>query len=184
MKSITILAAFFILSLAPVLTRAQATSCSDVRNGVFVYFSFADGSRCTYTRNGETQKEFNPTTHETITWDVEWMGDCAYYLKYNSGFEDKPKQAQEVLKKHKFLYQVVTVTKDYYIYQSTLDYASNPVISKDTLWIKQQSDAKRKVTINPRLDSLLALRKAAFDLEVGDQHSFMFSGREDSPKAS
>lgn len=110
------------------------------------------------------QREFNTATHETITWDVEWVSDCAYSLHYNSGMEYQPKKAQEMLKKHKIICQVLNVTTDYYIYQSMLDKVSNPVLSTDTIWIKQRSDAKRKVTNNPGIDSILALRKAAFDL--------------------
>lgn len=37
---------------------------------------------------------------------------------------------------------------------------------KDTLWIKQRRDAKNKLVNNPRTDSLLALRKAAFDASL------------------
>jgi hypothetical protein len=101
-----------------------------------------------------------------VLWDVEWVSDCAYYLKYNSGMEDQPKQIQEQLKKHRFLLQILDVHDDYYTFQSTLDKASNPVILKDTLWIKQRTDAKRKVIPNPRIDSLLGIRKAAFDSVV------------------
>ncbi len=87
--------------------------------------------------------------------------------------EDKPKETQELLKKHKLLIQILNVTDDYYIFQSTFDKASNPVLLKDTLWIKQRSDAKRKVTSNPRIDSLLALRKAAFD-SVVSKSAFLY----------
>ena len=144
-------------------------------------FSRADGSRSTYTRNGEEQKEFNPATHESVIWDVEWVSDCAYYLKYNSGLEDTPKQTQELLKKHKFLYQILNVTDDYYIFQSTLDKASNQVVLKDTLWIKQRSDAKKKGTINPRIDSLLAIRKRRMTRSSANLPSYMSSDRGSSP---
>jgi hypothetical protein len=173
MNSKIIIHALFSLLCTPLLNSAQTVSCSDLKNGVFVFFSRADGSSRTYTRNGEMQKEFNPATRETAIWDVEWVSDCAYFLKYNSGLEDKPKQTQELLKKHKFLFQILNVTDDYYIFQSTLDKASNPVLLKDTLWIKQRSDAKRKVTTNPRFDSLLALRKAAFD-SVVSKSAFLY----------
>jgi hypothetical protein len=157
------LVSLFTLLSAPLCSRAQPISCSDLKNGVFIFFSPRDGSRSTYTRNGEMQKEFNPTTHDGSVWDVAWVSDCAYLLTYNSGMEDKPKATQELLKKHKFLCQISSVTDDYYIVQTSLDKASNPVLETDTLWIKQRSDAKRKVTANPRIDSLLAIRKAAFD---------------------
>jgi hypothetical protein len=158
---------------SPLAGSAQTLSCSDLKNGVFFFFSRSDGSRSTYTRNGEVQKEFNPVTRTTVLWDVEWVSDCAYYLKYNSGMEDQPKQIQDQLKKHRFLLQILDVHEDYYTFQSTLDKASNPVILKDTLWIKQRTDAKRKVITNPRIDSLLAIRKAAFD-SVVSKSAFLY----------
>jgi hypothetical protein len=173
MNSKIIHSLFCLLLFIPLLSPAQTLSCSDLKNGVFVFFSGADGSSRTYTRNGEMQKEFNPVTRETTTWDVEWVSDCIYSLKYSSGMEDKPKETQELLKKHKFLFQILSVTDDYYIFQSSLDKATNPVILTDTLWIKQRSNAKRKVTVNPRIDSLLALRKAAFD-SIVSKSAFLY----------
>jgi len=173
MSSKIIIYSLFGLLFNPLLTSAQTLNCSDLKNGVFVFFSSADGASRTYTRNGAMQKEFNPVTRETTIWDVEWVSDCIYSLKYNSGFEDKPKQTQELLKNHKFLFQILSVTDDYYTFQSTLDKTSNPVVLKDTLWIRQRSDAKRKVTANPKIDSLLALRKAAFD-SVVSKSAFLY----------
>ena len=71
-----------------------------------------------------------------------------------------------MLKKHKFLIQITSVSQDYYIFQSFLDKESNPVILKDTLWIKQQRDAQKKVINNPAIDSILAVRKAVFDASL------------------
>ncbi len=163
MNSTVVIASFFSLLFTPLLSPAQAPGCSDLKNGVFVFFSHADGASRIYTRNGGTQKEFDPATRETGIWDVEWVSDCAYYLKYSSGLEDRPKQTQELLKKHKILIQIVKVTDDYYTFQSAIDKAPGPVVLQDTLWIKKRSDGKGKVTHNPRIDSLLTFRKAAFD---------------------
>ncbi|HVM88267.1 MAG TPA: hypothetical protein VMT76_08760 [Puia sp.] len=142
---------------------SQTINCADIKNGVFVFFSKKDGTKSVYTRSGNVQKEFNPSTRETVFWDLEWVSDCAYTLKYNSGLEDKPKQEMELLKKHKFLYQISSVTEDYYVFESFLDKATNTPAWSDTLWIKQRKDAKNKTISNPRIDSLLAIRKAAYD---------------------
>ena len=107
---------------------SQTLTCSDIKNGVFISFSKTDGSKTIYTRSGDVQKEFNASTRENVLWDLEWINDCSYYLKYNSGLEDKPKQESEMLKKHKFLIQITSVTQDYYIFQGFLDKESNPVI--------------------------------------------------------
>jgi hypothetical protein len=153
---------FFCL-LAPLFPLAQTLKCSDVKNGTFIYFSKTDGSRSTYIRNGAVQKELNAGKHETIMWDVEWVDDCSYFLSYNSGWENKPKDDLKALRKHKFLIRILDVTPDYYIFRSSLDKASNPAILTDTLWIKLRRDRRNKSFANPRIDSLLAGRPAATD---------------------
>src|SRR5664280_3337727 len=50
MKS-RIISALFSLLIVPLLSSAQTPSCGDLKNGVFVSFSSADGSLSTYTRN-------------------------------------------------------------------------------------------------------------------------------------
>ena len=145
---------------------SQTLTCNDIKNGVFIFVSKTDGSKSIYTRSGDVQKELNTSTKETVYWDVEWINDCSYYLKYNSGWEDKPKQELEKIKKHKILIRVVSVSQDYYLFQSFLDKESNPAISKDTLWIKQRKDAKNKLINNSGIDSLLAVRKAEFDVSL------------------
>jgi hypothetical protein len=94
---------FHLLTLlfATVSGAAQIPTCNDLKNGVFIYFSPADGSRQTYTRNGDIQKQVNPATHETTIWDLEWVSDCAYLLTYNSGMEDRPKSTQQLLNTQK-----------------------------------------------------------------------------------
>lgn len=163
-KRVIFLMLYFLIIAASAFS--QTLTCSDVKNGVFISFSKTDGSKTIYTRSGDVQKELNASTRETVLWDLEWINDCSYYLKYNSGLEDKPKQELEKLKKHKFLIQIISVTQDYYIFQSFLNKESNPVILKDTLWIKQRRDAKNKLVNNSRADSLIAVRKAAFEASL------------------
>jgi hypothetical protein len=147
----------------PLPASSQDMTCSDIKNGVFIFFSKMDGSKATYSRSGEVQKESNSATRETVMWNVEWVNDCSYFLKYNSGLEDRPRQEIDILKKHKFLYQILSVSEDYYVFESFLDKASNPILLKDTLWIKQRRDLKNKFVTNPRIDSILAMKKTAFD---------------------
>jgi hypothetical protein len=164
MSKANLIGGVLLILLLPLFSLAQTPTCSDVKNGVFIFFNHSDGAQSTYTRSGDQQKEVNTSKHESIIYDVEWINDCSYFLKYNSGAEDRPRQEQELMKRHKFLIRILKVTGDYYIFQSQLDKASNPVIMTDTLWIKQLRDAKNKLLgANPRIDSLMALEKAAFD---------------------
>src|SRR5277367_3965118 len=122
--------------LSSVFGTAQTLTCSDIKNGVFIYFSHADGHQSTYTRNGNEQKEVNHLTHESVDYVVEWASDCSYFLQYITGKEDRPREEQEFAKKHKFLIQILQVTEQYYVFQTSLDKSTNPIIMTDTLWIK------------------------------------------------
>lgn len=155
-----------LLFACPFFVQAQSPTYASVKNGVFIYFSRANGSKATCTRSGETQKEINPVTRESALWDVQWLNDSVYSMQYNSGLEDKPREELKLLQKHKVIVQILAVTEDYYTYRTSLDKVSNPAVSNDTLWIKQHRDAKNKMIGNPRIDSLLAIRRAAYDTMI------------------
>jgi hypothetical protein len=146
----------------------QSLSCTDIKTGVFIYFLQKDGSRVVCTRTADEQREVNASARQTVVWEINWISDCVYVLAYNSGYEDAPKQTQQLVRKHKFVNTITNVTPDYYIVQTSLDKPSNPVLTIDTLWIKQYRDAKNKVVVNPRVDSLVALRKAAYDSAIAN----------------
>lgn len=148
------------------IAQSPPLTATDIKNGVFVYFSYRDGSKSTYTRNGDTQKEVNSVTRENTLWDIQWINDSTYSMQYNSGLEDHPKEELNLLKKHKVVVQILAVTDNYYIFRSSPDKASNPAILTDTLWIKQRRDPKNKVVGNPNIDSILVTRRAAFDSAI------------------
>src|SRR6185503_2765830 len=125
-KKVTFLILYFLIFTASAFS--QVLTCSDIKNGVFISFSKTNGSRSVYTRTGEVQKELNTSTKETILWDVEWIDDCSYYLKYNSGLEDNPKKELDKIKKHKILIKILSVSQNYYVFQSFLDKESNTAI--------------------------------------------------------
>jgi hypothetical protein len=105
-------------------------------------------------------------THETAVWNIKWINDCTYVLDYSSGLEDASKQVRQLVKKHKFVNTITSVTPDYYIVQTSFDKPLNPILTIDTIWIKQYRDVKNKLFANPRIDSLVALRKAASDSAI------------------
>jgi hypothetical protein len=59
------------------------------------------------------------------------------------------------------------------VFENHLDNMSNPVVLKDTLWIKQRKDAKNKTIINPGIDSILAIKKNAYDSSL-KQAAFLY----------
>lgn len=162
---------FVILScflIFPLAAFAQSLSCADIKNGIFIYFLKKDGSKIVCTRTAAEQREINASAHQTVIWEINWISDCSYVLAYGSGLEDAPKETQQLVRKHKFVNMITSVTPDYYIVQTSLDKSSNPVLTIDTLWIKQYRDAKNKLFTNPRIDSLVAVRKAANDSVIAN----------------
>jgi hypothetical protein len=162
---------FVILScflIFPLAAFTQSLSCTDIKSGVFIYFLKKDGSKIVCTRTADEQKEFNTSAHQTVVWEINWISDCSYVLAYNSGLEDAPKQTQQLVRRHKFVNTITSVTPDYYIVQTSLDKPLNPVLTIDTIWIKQYRDVKNKLFVNPRVDSLVALRKAANDSAIAN----------------
>jgi hypothetical protein len=162
---------FVILSCSlifPLTAFTQSVGCADIKNGVFIYLLKKDGSKIVCTRTADEQREFNVSAHQTVVWEINWTNDCTYVLTYSSGLEDAPKQTQQLVRKHKFVNTITSVTPDYYIVQTSLDKPLNPVLTTDTLWIKQYRDVKNKLFVNPRVDSLVALRKAPIDSAIAN----------------
>jgi hypothetical protein len=133
-------------------------ACSDIRNGVFYYFGKGSDGAETFIRKGALQREQVPAKKETVLWEVEWISDCIYTLKYQSGAENHPEAELKFLAKHLFVTEVLLVTENYLVFRSAFDKATNPTVLKDTIWIKQRQSQGGKVVINPNADSVLTAR--------------------------
>jgi hypothetical protein len=138
-------------------------NCSDVRNGTFSYFDQREGIAETFVRKGDIQKEILPKRRETIIWEVAWLNECIYTLKYQSGAENRPAAEQKLLSKHIIVVEILHVTEDYMTFRTALDKATNPTVLSDTLWIKQRQSSKGKMITNPRADSITTSKKKIID---------------------
>jgi hypothetical protein len=159
----------FILFLAignPLISASQdnhSLKYSDVRNGTFYYIDTKSGKQETFVRKGALQKEMIPKERETILWDVVWLTDSTYSLKYESGAENHSATDLKFLGKHVIVTQIVKVTEDYFTFRTAFDKMSNPTILNDTLWIKQRQSIGGKSVTNPNADSLWAGKVRTMD---------------------
>ena len=140
-----------------------ALSCSDIRNGTFNYFNRLAGEQEIFVRNGVVQKEITPKRRETLYWEVNWLNDCTYTLKYQSGGENRPPAELKILNKHIIVVEILHVTEDFMTFRTAYDKVTNPTVLNDTLWIKQRQSARNVKIINPRADSIAALKKRSID---------------------
>jgi hypothetical protein len=138
-------------------------TCAEVRNGTFYYINQRDGTRETFIRKGGLQREIIPKRKETLLWDVNWLNDCTYTLKYESGGENHPLAEQKFLGKHLIVAEILHVTEDYMTFRTAIDKVTNPSVLNDTLWIRQRQSMAGKSVSNPYADSLLADRVRTMD---------------------
>jgi len=138
-------------------------SCADVRNGTFYYINTKDDDKQTYIRKGSLQRETSPKRKETILWEVNWLNDCTYSLKYESGGENRTEAEQKFLNKHIVVTEILHVTEDYMTFRSSFDKVSNPTVLSDTLWIRQRQSITGKIVSNPNADSLLGNKMRIMD---------------------
>lgn len=138
-------------------------SCSDVRNGTFNFYAQIEGECETFIRKGDIQREILPKRRETIFWEVNWLNECTYTLKYQSGGENRSAAEQKMLKKHLIIVEILHVTEDYMTFRSAFDKVTNQTVLNDTLWIKQRQSSTNKAITNPRADSISASKKRMMD---------------------
>ncbi len=151
-----------VIIFQPVFARSQdnqTLTCADIRNGIFYYFGKGSEGEETFIRKGALQREQVPAKKETLSWEIEWISDCIYTLKYQSGAENHPEAEQKFLVKHLLVTEVLQVTDNYLVFRSAFDKATNPTILKDTIWIKQRQSQGGRVVNNPNADSVLNTRK-------------------------
>jgi hypothetical protein len=138
-------------------------TCADIRNGTFYYFGKGSDGQETFIRKGALQREQIPAKKETVLWEVEWLSDCVYTLKYQSGAENHSDAEQKFLAKHLVVTEILQVNENYLTFRSAVDKVTNPTVLQDTIWIKQRQSAGGKVVSNPNADSIVTARKQIRD---------------------
>src|SRR5580658_3341244 len=106
----------FLLFYGPTIVSGQdnaSLTCSDVRNGIFNYFDQRSGESESFIRKGGIQREILPKRRETIIWEVNWLNECTYNLKYQSGGENRTREEQKILKNHIIVVEILRVSDDY-----------------------------------------------------------------------
>jgi hypothetical protein len=145
----------------PFVTKGQdnpVLTCSDIRNGTFNFFNQREAESEIFIRKGAVQKEISPKRKETIYWEVNWLNDCTYTLKYQSGGENRTAAELKILNKHLIVVEVLHVTEDYMTFRTAFDKVTNPTICN-----KKRKSPNKKTTSNPRADSIAALKKRIVD---------------------
>lgn len=70
-------------------------------------------------------------------------------------------QTLGVLKKHKLLYEILTITNTYYLFRGFVDKTSNPPIVADTMWLIEKATVTNNELFS-KITNTASLKKAHF----------------------
>jgi hypothetical protein len=115
--------------------------CEDLKNGTFYSYT-REGIESIFIRHGEMQKELNTQSEDSTVWQIKWVGNCSYTLKFLQG-NGYPDGQIIFLKQHIFFFRVLEITDNYYLYESHQDGPSGKLIFMDTVWLKQKPSLKK-----------------------------------------
>ena len=131
---------FFVLSLFPFVSYSQDKSigCKNLKDGIFHFYPKNTAVHHISRREDNRQYESNVNTGDTIAWEIKWLNDCTYSLKYLSGSAKLSDEDLTMLKKHKLVFQIESVKEDYYVFTGHFDKTSNQSFQKDTMWLAEK----------------------------------------------
>jgi len=131
---------FFALLLLPFAsyTQDKPIGCKDLKNGIFHSYPKNTADHYICRREDNRQYESNAITGDSVVWEIKWLDDCTYSLKYLSGNTKFSDEEHTMLKKHKLVFQLQSVKEDYYVFTGHLDKTSNPSFNKDTIWLAEK----------------------------------------------
>ena len=131
---------FNIIVLLPSLVFGQLKSfdCKRIKTGSFYFYPPAQQKGYLIIRDNATQKEINLQTGDTSFWKIKWQNACTATLSFLRKSQAISEEELSFFNSHKTVIQILSVTKDYYIFKGGLDNTITSNIT-DTLWFKKRT---------------------------------------------
>ena len=161
--SYQIISCFFYFTFLPFIIYAQTKipSCADLKDGIFHFYPKNSSDHDVNIRVGELLHETSSKNGDSILWQIKWVDECIYSLKYISGNRAMPEENLKFLKKHKLVYEIGRITKDYYLFKGYVDKVSDIPIQTDTMWLNEKITRVNNELFKPIANSSV-LKKAKF----------------------
>lgn len=151
-------ALFFLLSQT--CFAQQKLTCNDIHEGVFYNYPKNSSEKYIDIREGEFVHENNLINGDTSLWKIKWNNDCTYTLSLMDMNGKMEQQTREMMKKHKLIFTINTVTNDYYVFTGYVDKTTNPPIVNDTMWMHEKVNVANNELFKP-IPAHLATKKNA-----------------------
>ena len=131
----------FIFVLFPFISKAQNNklTCAEIKKGVFHFYPKNLSNHFLIIREDDIAHEIDLATGDTSVWEIKWTDDCVYSTKFISGSQKKDDNTLSFLKRHKFVFDVLNITDDYYVFKGYTDKISDLPIMSDTIWFNEKA---------------------------------------------
>ena len=156
----TQLFACLLLNLIGFIAQAQ-NDCKNIKTGTFYYYPKNSTDSYLEIRDDKHLYETNLTKGDSSVYEIKWSDDCVYTLKYVSGNAEMSDEVEEFNKKHKLLFEVNKIAKDYYTFTGYIDKTSNQPVLKDTMWLNIKNNVGSNLLFQP-IKSPTEIKKAHF----------------------
>ena len=152
--------ACLLFSLTCFIAQAQ-NDCETIKTGTFYYYPKNSTDNYLEIRDDKYLYETNLTKGDSAVYEIKWSDDCVYTLKYVSENAEVSDDAEKFNKKHKVLFEVNKITKDYYTFTGYIDKTSNQPILKDTMWLNIKNNVGSNLLFQP-IKSPTEIKRAHF----------------------
>jgi hypothetical protein len=131
--------ALLVVILWPFLCCGQyhTPKCADLREGI-VYSRSQDKHqpyKILITRS--TLKQVNLTTGDSSIWEIQWVEECGFTIRYLFGNDSLGQRQKYYLLQHVIALKIESITPDYYLYSAYRDRIGHRLYARDTLWVHE-----------------------------------------------
>ena len=120
----------------------QPPTCTDLRETTVYTRSQDKHQPYKIIINGPTLKQINLATGDSSNWQIQWVEQCGFTMKFLSGNDTLTPGQQHFAKHHLIAIKIDNTTPDYYLYTVYRDRIGHQLFTHDTLWVHEQGDRK------------------------------------------
>lgn len=114
----------------------KTLNCSKIKTGDFYFHPKGTDFEYLIVREGSLQKEVARNFKDTSYWQISWLNDCRYSLKYLSGGTYTNRE-KEVLVAHSVIVAIEGFGKNYYLIKGNIDSLPADRALFDTVWVNK-----------------------------------------------
>ena len=114
----------------------QPPTCTDLRETTVYTRSQDKHQPYKIIITGPTLKQINLATGDSSNWQIQWVEQCGFSMKFLSGNDTLTPGQQHFAKHHVIAIKIDNATPDYYLYTVYRDRIGHQLFTRDTLWVR------------------------------------------------